>query len=81
MFKNTKLARSTSGEAVQAITLRDIQENVGSITPDDDMLVTLGGDTSITINGKTILLLGGKDLVLVKGVTYTFSPSVALGLS
>jgi len=75
------LAKDTKYDGVQAPTLRSVVPSGLSLTPSKDMLVTLGADVTITIDGNSIELLQAFSLVLCKGITYSFSSSVALGSS
>jgi len=76
-----KMTLDQNYKAVQAPTIRTVISSGPELTPDNDMLVTLGADVTLTVDGNSVNLLQAFTFVLCSGVTYTFSESVALGVA
>jgi len=75
------LVKDGNFEGVQAPTIRRIKKSGTDMTPNINMLVTLGDNVTLTIDGNSIELLKNFTLVMLKGVKYEFSDDIALGIA
>ena len=75
------LVKDGNFEGVQAPTIRKIIKSGTEITPNKNMLVTLGSDVTLTIDDIPIDLLQNFTFVMLKGVKYEFSDDIALGVA